>query len=528
MRRRALLAATPLLGTPLLGTPLLARAQGSSLLKFVPYTDLAVLDPIVTGNASVRSHALMVFDTLYGVDESYTPRPQMVEGHTIEADGRVWTLKLRDNLRFHDGEKVLARDCVASIRRWGARDMLGSALLAATDALSAVDDRTIRFQLKSPFPLLPFALGKSTGNVMVVMPERLAGSSPARAVQEAVGSGPYRFLAGERVQGAVNAYARFEAYVPRQEPVSLLAGGKVAHFDRVEWHTIPDAATAAAALQKGEMDWVDQPSPDYVPALRRMRGITLDILDPAGTYRYVRLNHLTPPFDNPAVRRAALAAISQADMVIAAAGADPKMLRTGVGFFAPDSPMASDEGMAAIKEPADIGHARKLLAEAGAVGAQIRVLAASSVAPLLAMGQVAAAALEQAGFKVAFEPLEIAAFLQNLSSRAPFEQRGWNVSTDSFSAVDANDPVLNRNMRGLGSAGTYGWFASTEVEALRDRFMATTDLAEQKALCRRIQGLCFDQVPYIPAGITLTTTAYSSALSRPLRGMPLFYGLRKA
>ena len=103
---------------------------------------------------------------------------------------------------FHDGTKVLARDCVASIRRWGARDGFGQALLAATDEISAPDDRTIRFRLKYPFPLLPDALAKTPPSMCPIMPERLASTDPYKQVSEMVGSGPYRYKPDERVPGS--------------------------------------------------------------------------------------------------------------------------------------------------------------------------------------------------------------------------------------------------------------------------------------------------------------------------------------
>ncbi len=523
MRRRTFLATTASLAAPRI-----ARAQGARTLKFVPYTDLAVLDPIVTGNYSVRNHALMVWDTLYGVDEAYAAQPQMVEGHTVATDGRVWTLTLRENLRFHDNTPVLARDCVASIRRWAVRDAIGRALLEQTDELSAPTDRTILFRLKAPFPLLPFALGKHVGNVMVVMPQRLAETDPAKAVPEIIGSGPYRYLAAERLQGALNAYARFGGYVPRPSGTpSLLAGPKIAHFDRVEWHTIPDAATAVAALQKGEMDWVELPSPDHLPSLKRAANVALDVLDPAGSYRYIRLNHLVPPFDDPAIRRAALAAVGQTDMMIAAAGEDAALRRTGVGFFAPESPMASTAGMQALRDPPDLDAARRLLAATAYKGGLVRISVAATVAPLFAMGQVLAEAWKSIGFNVEFEALEIAAFLQRMAMQVPAEQKGWNASTDGFAGAIANDPVLNANLRGQGKAGTFGWFASPQMEALRERFLAATDLAEKQAICRAMQVMAFEQVPYIPAGVALATTAYGKTLSKPLRGMPIFYGVSK-
>jgi peptide/nickel transport system substrate-binding protein len=246
MRRRTFLTAS----VAALAAPAIARAQGSRLLRFIPQADLTVLDPIWTTAYVTRNHGFMVFDTLYGQDSTYKASPQMVAGHVIENDGKLWKLTLRDGLRWHDGEKVLARDCVASIQRWGKRDAFGQALLAATDELSAPDDKTIQLRLKKPFPLLPDALGKSPSLMPAMMPERLAKTDAFTQITEMVGSGPYRFLPADRVPGAKAAYAKFTEYVPRADGTpDWTAGPKVANFDRIEWTTIPDPATAPAALQ---------------------------------------------------------------------------------------------------------------------------------------------------------------------------------------------------------------------------------------------------------------------------------------
>ena len=106
------------------------------VLKFIPQSDLAILDPIFTAAYVTRHHGMMVFDTLYGMDAAYRIQPQMAEGHRVEDDGKTWLITLRDGLLWHDGEQVLARDCVASIRRWGARDSFGQTLMAVTDELT--------------------------------------------------------------------------------------------------------------------------------------------------------------------------------------------------------------------------------------------------------------------------------------------------------------------------------------------------------------------------------------------------------
>ena len=177
MQRRHLLAATG----AALAAPRTGRAQAARTLRFIPQADLATLDPHWNTAYVTRNHGFLVFDTLYGLDEGFAPQPQMVAGHVVEADGKRWTLTLRDGLRWHDGTPVLARDCVASIRRWASKDAFGGALLAATDELSAPDDRTLLFRLKRPFPLLPAALGKSGVYMPAMMPERLARTDAAHA-----------------------------------------------------------------------------------------------------------------------------------------------------------------------------------------------------------------------------------------------------------------------------------------------------------------------------------------------------------
>ena len=214
MRRRDILK---LSAGAALAVPRIARAQRERVLKFVPTPDLVVLDPIWGAFRTTHVHAHLVFDTLYGLDETFAARPQMLEGHVVESDGTLWKLQLRDGLRFHDGEPVLARDAVASLQRWMVRDGFGQSLKEVIAELSAPDDRTIQFRLTKPFPQLPVALAGSTTTVPCIMPERLARTDPFVQVTEMVGSGPYRFLPAEFSAGVRSAYERFAAYVPRSE-----------------------------------------------------------------------------------------------------------------------------------------------------------------------------------------------------------------------------------------------------------------------------------------------------------------------
>src|SRR6202040_434441 len=240
IRRRELLKAV---GASLaaLAAPRIGRAERSNKLVFAPAADLSVLDPVVTGYRPTRNHAYLVFEQKSGFDTSWTAQPQMIEGHQVHEEGLLWTLTLRDGLRFHDKEPVLARDVVASIRRFAPRISFATALMAATEELSAPDDRTVKFRLKRPFPHLSAALAGPGGTVPAIMPERLAATSPYQPVKEGVGSGPFRFLSNEHVSGAKAAFARFEQYRPRSSGApGFTSGPKVAYFERVEFLTLDE------------------------------------------------------------------------------------------------------------------------------------------------------------------------------------------------------------------------------------------------------------------------------------------------
>src|ERR1700730_659245 len=191
MRRRDLLKTGAGVAAAL-AAPRIGGAAAAKTLVVAPTADLVVLDPVVTFNRQTRNYAYLVFDTLYGLDTSWQPQPQMVEGHEVEDDGLTWLLRLRDGLRFHDNEPVLAKDVVASIRRFAVRVPFASALMAATDDLSAAGDRTVKFRLKRPFPHLPMALAGPGGTVPAIMPERLGAGPPPPPGRGGGGRGPLR------------------------------------------------------------------------------------------------------------------------------------------------------------------------------------------------------------------------------------------------------------------------------------------------------------------------------------------------
>ncbi len=530
MQRRDFLAGTAGAGlSAAIARPSIAQGTASRVLKFVPQSDLTVVDPIVTTAYVTRNHGYLIWDTLYGLDEDYKPQPQMVEGHAVEDDGKRWTLKLREGLRFHDGEPVRARDAVASIRRWGARDPLGQVLLARTDALEAPDDRTIVFRLKQSFPLLPDALGKPSSPVCFIMPERLARTEATTAVRELIGSGPYRWKADERVPGSRVVYERHPEYAPRADgKVSWTAGPKRVNFDRVEWHVIQDGGTASAALQNGEVDWWEQPGSDLFPLLRRNRNVVLELYDPTGFMAVGRFNHLYPPFDNPAVRRALLGAVNQADFMTAVTGTDRSLWRENVGVFPPETPMASDAGLEVLKGPRDMEKVRRDLAAAGYKGEKVLLMAPADFPTLFALAQVGADMMTKAGINVDLVTTDWGTLVQRRARREPPDKGGWNMFFTFWSGLDMFNPAVSQALRGNGQAGWFGWATAPKLEELRDAWLDAPDLAAQQRIAAEEQQQAMVDVPFLPLGQYFPAWAYRRDASGVLKGLPLFWNVQRA
>jgi peptide/nickel transport system substrate-binding protein len=511
-----------------LAAPSVVRAQSATTLTFVPQADLAVLDPVWTTTYQSRDHGFLVFDTLFGLDSKFQPQPQMAAGAAAEDDNRTWRITLRDGLAFHDGSKVLARDCAASVRRWGARDGFGQGLIAATDEITTPDDKTLVFRMKYPFPLLPDALAKTPPNMCPIMPERLAATDPMKQVTEMVGSGPYRYKADERVPGARVVYERNAAYVPRTDGTpDGTAGPKIAHFERIEWRIMPDPATVAAALQQGEIDWWLAPDADLLPLLRRQSSLKVRAIVPTGFIATMRFNQLQPPFDKAEVRRALLGAVNQDDYMTGMVGTDHSLWRDGAGYFCPDTPMATEAGMQALTGPRDLSKVKRNLEAAGYHGEKVVVLTPTDIASARALAEITADLLRRLGMNVEAPAMDWATLVQRRVKMDPPDQGGWSIYHTSWSGADMLNPAGHVFLRGNGKQAAPGWPASPQLEALRNAWFRAPDATAQKRICEQMQLQAFQDVPYIPLGQYFMPTAYQANLDGILNGNPVFWNLRR-
>jgi len=475
-------AAALLIGSLATGWSTTASAQ--SVLRVIPHADLKNLDPIWTTAYISRNHGYMIYDTLFAMDEDFKPQPQMVDSFEVSEDEKTWTFKLREGLKWHDGAAVTAEDCVASLQRWGQRDGMGQALFEVIDSLTAADDSTISMVLKEPYGLVLESIGKISSNVPFMMPKRMAETDPFEQIEEHVGSGPFKFNTEEWVPGSKIVYEKNADYIPRDEPPSAAAGGKVAKVDRVEWIYFPDQNTAMNALINGEVDFFEAPANDLMGLLEQAEGVTAEINDPLGNIGFARFNHLLPPFDNAEVRRAAIMAMKQSDYMAGAVG-DEKFWKTCYSVYPCGTPNENMTG-SELAQTEDIEKAKNALAATDYDGTPVVIMQPTDVPQLSGFSLITAEKLRQIGMEVDLQAMDWSTLTSRRAERKPVSEGGWNMFHTWWIGADVIDPMAIA-FSGNPDKGWFGWPTDDELEAARKEYATAKDVGAQQAAAAKVQ-----------------------------------------
>lgn len=502
---------------------------GGKTITAVMHSDLRIIDPGFTTAYITRDHGYMVYDTLLATDSSFKVQPQMADWK-VSDDKLTYTFTLRDGLKWHDGAPVTAEDCVVSLKRWGKNDGMGQKLMDFTASIEAPDAKTIVLKLKEPYGLVLESIAKPSSLVPFMMPKRLAETPAGKQIAEQIGSGPFKFVQGEFQPGVKAVYVKNTDYVPRKEPASWTAGGKVVKVDRVEWITMPDAQTAVNALQSGDIDFMENPPWDLLPVLEGNSELKVEVLNKFGFQTLGRMNFLLPPFDNPKVRRAALLAMNQKDVLDALVG-NPKYYKLCGAFFVCDTPFANDAGSETLVKGGGMAEAKKLLAESGYDGTPIAIMAPGDVTTLKAQPVVAAQLLREAGFKVDLQATDWQTVVSRRAGQKPVKEGGWNMFFTNWVAADVMNPIANVSIGGRGkNGGWFGWAEDPKIEQLKDTFVRAASLDEQKKIAADIQKEAYEQVIYIPLGQYLAPSVWRKALTGVLDGpaTPIFWNVDKS
>ena len=481
-------------------TSVVPPARAETTLRVVMHSDLKIVDPIWTTAYIVRNHGYMIYDTLFAMDAKGEIKPQMLDRYEVSGDKLTYTLTLRDGLLWHDGKPVTSEDCVASIKRWGAKDSMGQKLLSFVKDFQVVNAKTFKILLKEPTGLVLSALGKPSSNVPFMMPKRVAETDPNTQISEFVGSGPFVFKKDEWKPGDKAVYVKFDKYKPRGEAPSGLAGAKIAKVDRVEWRAIPDHQTAINALLAGELDYIESPPHDLYPVLKADANVRLANLNPLGNQYTFRYNALHKPFDNPKIRQAVMWAFNQEDFLKAVIG-DSQYYKVCQSLFPCGSPMASTKGFeGGLLVESNLAKARQLLKEGGYDGTPVVLMHSTDLAVLANLAPVAKSLMEKAGMKVEMQSMDWQTLVSRRAKKDPPTAGGWNAFLTSWVAGDILNPVMMGFLNASCDKAMFGWPCDAEMEKIRDQFARETELAKQKALAEASQLRLVQYPTHIPLG----------------------------
>lgn len=504
------------------GAPAIATGQArrgeQNTVRAVMHGDIPTFDPIWTTANMAAYHGGFVYDTLFGIDANFNPQPQMVGKHGVSDDKLTYTFELRDGLKWSDGTDVTAADCVASLRRWGARDGAGQIMLQKAADLSAKDEKTIVLRLKERWGLVYDALSKTSTPLCYMMPKKFAETDPFQKIDTSngvVGSGPFTMNMAETKPGTQYVYEKNPRYAPRAEPASGISGGKVVKLDRVILMNMPESQTAVAALQAGEIDFYETPPIDLLPQLESDRNIRVVVLNNLGNVGYIRLNHLHPPFNNVKARQAVQWAVNQKTHM-QATFPNPKYAKACGSFFTCGTPMEADVNMDWFKNGPNQAKARELLKESGYDGKPILLMQATNIDYMRNSAEILAQELRAVGFNVQLLPMDWSNVVQRRSVKSPPDQGGWNIFLTSGGGTATAHPINLAAHAATGDKGWFGWPENAEHERLRALWAQAETIPDRQKIARDIQQNAWTYVHHLYFGQWIQPAAHRTSLKNLL------------
>ncbi len=480
-----------------LAMPLPGQAAGT--LRYATVGEPPSLDQQVVTSDLATTIAHHIFEGLYTFDGNYEPQPLLASGEEVSEDGMTITIKLRQNVKFHDGQAMTSADVVASLKRWGEHGSRGKLLFANIADVTAVDSHSVALRFTSPFGpwknLMAFINGGPA-----IYPARVAssaGSTPID-VQDYIGTGPYQF--SEWKPNRHVELVKYADYSSSPQAASGYAGERVAHFDRLHFIPVPDAGTRVNGVRAGDYDYAESMPSDLIDELD-MSADSKVVLNGGPIFGLVFMNSKAGPLmDNFKLRQAIQAALDKEAALRVSIGPE-KLWRANGSFLPKGNAWYSTAGTEHFSE-GNAEKAKMLAAEAGYDGTPIKLLVSTNYAFHYDQAVVFTRQLLEAGINVQMVVVDWATLIKK---RAQPEE--WDLFFTHHGFVP--DPILISVM----NDNYPGWWVTQEKQDLKTAFTATNDPTDRKATWDAIQSLIYTQVPTMKTGDVYTYNIASPKLS---------------
>ena len=475
----------PVIATPPPRTSTGGRRGGT--LSVVAQASAGTMDPTFTAGVGTATPTRHIFEQLFSWNVNAEPQPELAGEWSVNGDVTLYTIKLRDNIIFHNGAAVTADDVIPSINRWSEVNAGGKLTFdfLAEGGLTKIDDKTIQVRFKEPFGVLFEALaGQPRSSNIYLQKAAEFPSSEDFGEENAIGTAPYFLSRWER--GNKIVLERFEAYIARNEEPNLWAGGKQAFLDRIEFLEVPAAESKIAGLRTGQFDVVLNAPLSFFEILRDDTNI--EISTPLGNFATIDINASLPPTENVLARQAILAATNIEDFMDALS---PKELWFPCSSrYVCGTVWESTAGMDEFYDQNDLPKAQQLLKDSGYAGEPLVLWAPTDNQVLTDIGVVAAPMLEAIGFTVEFPAQDWATLVSKLGDGT------WNIIADfwgvGFRGSPLRDPMV---------AGTFiNSFVSPKMQQLQLDLIKADSLEEQQKLVDEINLAFFEEVPTVSFG----------------------------
>jgi peptide/nickel transport system substrate-binding protein len=440
------------------------------------------------------------YEGLFTYDATYQAIPELVAEHTVSEDGLTHTMKLRQGVKFHNGDELKAADAIASVERWGRISGVGKRLMEKTTGITAADDYTLEWKLSEPYGTILIALAHNT-QACTIHPKSIldaAGDTPMTDAAQYIGTGPYKLVEWKR--DSVMRFERFADYQSSGETAQGYGGKKYAYADKIEFYPVPDEAARVAGLQAGDYHVGLDIGNDQYEVLKDYEGVIAEILTPTN-WDVFFLNWESPMMKNLAMRQAVQLAMDPTPQLQSGRGGgdfirlDPGLMMQQTAWYT----KAGEEHYNVYDPEA----AKAKLQEAGYAGEPLRFMTTQEYSYMYGEAIVAKQQLEDIGITVDFRVTDWATVLENRAKKDAWEMFG----TGHGFVPDPSQVSY------VGQMNIYpGWWSSESSLALAADLLAESDFDTRFPIWEKIQTAHYTEIPAIKIGDSSNVSFRSTAL----------------